>query len=384
MKITFLALHLGFGGVEKYIITIANMLSEKYEVEIIATYKTTNIPSFPVSNKVKVSYLIEGMVPNKEKIKKAIQSKNVFKIISEGIYALRLLRLKKNKNKKAVRSCTSNVIISTRDFHNNIIRKYAKPNTIKISTEHNHPCGDEKYINNVVSSLQGFDYFLPISKELTDFYKTQLKDTTTKVMYIPFCIDAPLCDSEPSFEYPTYISVGRLSKEKGVMDLIEIFNDIKKRQSNAKLHIVGDGDLMPQVVEKIQDYNLQESILVHGFLQKEKIDQLYGQSSIYLMTSYTESFGFVLLEAMACGLPCIAFDSAQGANEIIENGKNGYLIFNRDKQLFVETALQLIDDKSKLKAMSSNAKECIQKYSYECTKQSWLDLIEQIKNEHSM
>ena len=65
MKITIMALHLGFGGIEKYVITIANMLSEKHDVEIISTYKMNEKPSFPLSDKVKVTYLIKNMVPNK-------------------------------------------------------------------------------------------------------------------------------------------------------------------------------------------------------------------------------------------------------------------------------------------------------------------------------
>lgn len=384
MKISIFALHLGFGGIEKYVITIANMLSEEHEVEIISTYKTTKEPSFSVQKEVKVSYLLEGYSPNKERLNKAIRKKQIVNIFKEGVYAIKLLYLKQKKNKEAMKNCNSEIVISTRDFHNNIIRKYAKPKTIKISTEHNHPNGNNPYLKKVVNSLRGFDYFLPISKELWELYKEELKGTKTKVMYIPFCIDAPLCDCKHTFEHPIYISVGRLSKEKGVIDLIDIFNDIKKKQLNAKLHIVGDGVLMPQVIQKIKKYNMENSIVVHGFLHKEKIDQLYCQSSVYLMTSYTESFGFVLLEAMACGIPCIAFDSAQGANEIIENGNNGFLIQNRNKKLFVDTTLQLFNDKDQLKAMSDNAKECIEKYSYGNTKQSWLDFIERIKNEHSM
>ena len=50
------------------------------------------------------------------------------------------------------------------------------------------------------------------------------------------------------------------------------------------------------------------------------------------MTSYSESFGLVLLEAASFGLPLIAFDSAEGAKEIIQNGQNGYLIQNRNKE----------------------------------------------------
>lgn len=378
MKITIMALHLGFGGIEKYVITIANMLSEKHDVEIISTYKMNEKPSFTLSDKVKVTYLIKNMVPNKEQLKSAIKNKNLFSILKEGLYSTKLLILKNTLNKKAIKKCSSDIIISTRDFHNDLIGKYANTSCIKISTEHNHHNNDKKYIQNLLNSLKGFDYFLPISKELTNDYAKKLAGTKTKVLHIPFCIDTPACEVQPTFEKPVYISVGRLSPEKGTLDLIHIFNNIVKKQPNAILHLVGDGPLMEDVKKLVSSYQLENKVIIHGFLNKNKIDELYCSSSIYLMTSYTESFGFVLLEAMACGLPCIAFDSAQGANEIIERGINGYLIPERDKDLFVQRVVSLYENKEKLKEMSTYAKNALSIYSYENTKNKWLDFMNRI------
>ena len=71
------------------------------------------------------------------------------------------------------------------------------------------------------------------------------------------------------------------------------------------------------------------------------------ESSIYLLTSYTESFGIVLIEAMSHGVPCIAFDSAEGARELIQSGQNGYLIKNRSYTAFLKKVEDLIKNKAK-------------------------------------
>lgn len=380
MKITLLALHLGFGGIEKYITTIANILCDKYEVEIISTYKTTQKPAFYLSPKVKVTYLIEGLTPNREQLKEARQKKKIFSILKQVVISMKILYFKNKENKRAIKECKSDIIISTREYHNEMIQKYASKKIIKIATEHNHPNGNEKYANRVVNSCYGFDYLLPISKELVNFYKEKLKKTEVQVIYIPFCIEEPENFKQPTFNDPTYISVGRLSPEKGSLELISLFSKLKKEQSNAKLHIIGDGALMNELKLKVKQEGLEKGVQIHGFLDIKNIYELYAQSSIYLMTSYTESFGFVLLEAMVNGLPCIAFDSAQGANEIIENGFNGYLIKDRDTNEFIRETILLFSDKKKMKSFSINARKKAEEYSFNRTKSDWLNLVKEINS----
>lgn len=377
MKITFMALHLGFGGVEKYIITIANMLCEKYDVEIVATYKMSERPSFSLDDRVQVKYLLESLRPNKKELGCALKCKNLVKIIKESYRSYKILSFKKSRNIKAIQSLDCDVVISTRDFHNELIQKYANDKIVKITSEHNHHNNDEKYINRIVKSCNGFDYMLPISKELTLFYQEKLEGVD--VRYIPFCIEKPSVVSNPTFEKPVFISVGRLSPEKGTFELINIFEKIHNKQDDAILHLVGDGPLMDDVKNKIKQKKLENNVNIHGFLRRNEIEQLYSESSIYLMTSYTESFGFVLLEAMSCGLPCVAFDSAQGANEIIKNEENGYLIADRNDELYVDIVLDLYVDKVQMKQMSKCAKECVNEYSYENTRNGWLALMNEIE-----
>ena len=127
-----------------------------------------------------------------------------------------------------------------------------------------------------------------------------------------------LCDLKKK----NIISVGRLSKEKGFADLIEIFSNIESEDWT--LTIVGDGDEKENLEALIKDNNLEGKVILTGFLNKEELYKLYENSSLYVMTSFEESFGLVLVEASSFGLSLIAFDSAIGAKEIIQ--ENGILV----------------------------------------------------------
>ena len=68
-KITILALHLNYGGIERFISTLANSISDDYDVEIVSTYKLQDKPFFKLKSNIKVKYLITGLKPNKDLIK---------------------------------------------------------------------------------------------------------------------------------------------------------------------------------------------------------------------------------------------------------------------------------------------------------------------------
>ena len=93
------------------------------------------------------------------------------------------------------------------------------------------------------------------------------------------------------------------------------------------------------------------------------------------MTSYTESFGLVLIEAMSYGIPCIAFDSAEGAREIIVNDKNGFLISNRNIKEYVDRLNLMAENKDLLKVFGKEAKKTSLKYQSASVKKMWDDVL---------
>ena len=379
MKITIYALHLGVGGVEKYVITLANMLASQHEVEIVSTYRMQDQPAFQVFPEVKVTYLLEKLKPNREELRASIKNKNCVEMIKQAEVALKVLWFKRKENIKSIKNCDSDVIISTRVFHNQLVGKFASKDIVKITGEHNHHNHNQKYIRQVIDSCKNFDYFIPISKELCEFYQEEMQKNGVRTEYIPFCIEDNPNKVTPEFANNTLISVGRLSHEKGIFDLLEVFEKVKIEKTDAILHIVGDGEERENLIQKIKEKGLEESIILHGFQGKDYIYHLLSEMSVYVMTSFTESFGIVLLEAMACGIPCVAYSRAQGAHEIIEHGKNGFLIEERDSERMKEKICELLDNRKELRKLSKNAFATAEKYSYQNTQNAWLALMQTIE-----
>ena len=368
-KITILCLHLGVGGIEKYISSLSKMLEQNYKIEIISTYKTLDKPAFDFSDKVKIKYLINDR-PYKEELKDSIKKLKLISIVKYLFKNAKLLMLKYSENIKIIKSINSDYIITTRDFHNKLVGKYAKDKIIKIATEHNHHNNNSRYIKKVVTSLKNIDYFVVVSEDLKEFYKNKIGDT--KCLYIPNVIDNIYDKPKYNTNY-NLVSVGRFSKEKAFEDLIEVIGIVKKDIPNIHLNLVGDGKLKNDITNKIESLDLKGNIKLCGYLSQSEIKKVMLDSSLYIMTSLTESFGLVLIEANSYGIPCIAFDSASGAKQIIENKE--LLISNRDKEKMAKLIVKLLKDKDKLQAYGKEAYNNCQKYLLANVKKKWLDLL---------
>jgi len=271
-----------------------------------------------------------------------------------------------------LKDCDSDIIISTRDIFNEWLGEYGH-SKLKIGWEHNHHHGNMKYANRIINSVKNLDYFILVSKDLNSFYSERVK---CKCFFIPNSInDIPNVYSK--LNNKRLISVGRLSPEKGYLDLLNIFLKLHSIDSDYSLDIVGDGVLMNELEKFISDNNLNNCIKLHGFQSTEYINKLLLNSSIYLMCSHTESFGIVLLEAMSYGLPCIAFDSAEGAREVIEDGKNGYLISDRSFDNMIEKIGYLVDNSNVREKMGEYARKSVEKYTSDSVIKQWYKIIEE-------
>lgn len=368
-KITILALHLGYGGIEQYISSLCKMLENDYEIEIISTYKVLDKPAFYFSDKIKITYLIEDK-PNKQEFKNSVKNFKILSIFKEGFKSFKILYLKYFKNKKAIKKISSDYVITTRIFHNKLVSKYLNKNIIKIATDHNYHDDNSKYIKSLMKSCENFDYFVAVSKALYNTYKNIFK---CKCVYIPNVLDK-LPSNKSNLKNKELISIGRLSSEKGFIDLISVLDIVKQDIKNIKLNLIGDGYQKDELTAKIKDLKLENNVILHGYKNNDEKEKYMLQSSLYIMTSFTESFGLVLLEAMSYGIPCIAFDSASGAKELI-NKNNGILIKNRDKSEMAKAIVYLLKNEKLRKKLGENAIKSCEKYLSDNIKKDWLRIL---------
>ncbi|MCY8230864.1 N-acetyl-alpha-D-glucosaminyl L-malate synthase BshA [Priestia endophytica] len=147
------------------------------------------------------------------------------------------------------------------------------------------------------------------------------------------------------------IHVSNFRQVKRVTDVVRAFYHVQQKV-DAKLLLVGDGPEMTAVCYLVKDLDIVDKVLFLG--KQENVDDLYAISDLKLLLSEKESFGLVLLEAMANGVPCIGTNIG-GIPEVIEDGKTGYICEVGNYEEAAEKALSLLQNDSLYEEMSASA-----------------------------
>ncbi len=369
-SITILCEHLDYGGIERYISLLCKMLEKKFEITLLVKYKFNEKPAFNFGKNIIIKYMVDGN-PYSTSAKVLLKQQKYIKLIKEIVRRNKLKFLAKYKFIKYIKKINTDYCITTRVSQNEIVSKYLKnKSTIKVATEHNYHNNDKTYINKFINSVINFDYVIHCTKELYEFYKPKINGPKNILIHNPIEIKNY---EKSELTTKNIISVGRLSEEKGFLDLIDVMHIINKLDSTIKLTICGDGYEREKIEKKIKELKVK-NIKMTGFLNSKELEKEYLNASIYVMPSKSEAFGLVLLEAMNYGLPCISFDSASGARELLQNDV-GILIKNRDKNLMAKEITDLINDKIKLKKYQNNSLKQVKNYSIDKIKKEWEKIL---------
>ncbi|WP_332648752.1 N-acetyl-alpha-D-glucosaminyl L-malate synthase BshA [Lysinibacillus sp. 54212] len=171
------------------------------------------------------------------------------------------------------------------------------------------------------------------------------------------------------------IHVSNFRKIKNLPDIVDAFLKVRERMP-AKLLLVGDGPEKHRIMDKVKKSQYKEDILFLG--KQENIAELFAISDVKLLLSEKESFGLVLLEAMACGVPGIG-TAIGGIPEVIEHGVNGYLVDLGDVDAVAKYAIELLSDEEKLMTFRENAMAAVQsKFHSEAIIEQYEQLYEKL------
>ena len=176
------------------------------------------------------------------------------------------------------------------------------------------------------------------------------------------------------------IAVGRLDYQKGFDRLLRTWRMIQQtgRYADWHLDIFGQGEWHDWLQGMIVDWQLSDTVCIHR--PTERIGEEYAASSIIVMTSHYEGFGMVLVEAMAYGVPAIAFDCKCGPKDIIRQGENGLLVCDGDIEGLAQAMQRLMDDEPLRLRMGEEAKKVVDTYSEEAVMSQWTALFESLAN----
>lgn len=374
-KLTFLLLHLGYGGIETATINTANALSDKYEIELISFYKLENNQENLLNNNVTIKYLYNGG-PNRNEFKQAVNKKNIINIIKEGFKALDILIKKKILIKREIENSNAFAIVSTRYEFSMLLNKYGRKDVVKIAQEHHHHNNNKKYIKILKKKYKRIDYLFALTESLKRDYKEFLKKNKhTQIVVVPNMITETVSEKS-KLGNNNVITISRLHEGKKINELINIFSKIEDK--SAKLYIIGSGDEEGKIREQINKLGLNNSIIMTGYLDKNEQKKYLLDSSVYAMTSISEGLPMVLLEAMQFGIPCIAYETDSGVTDIIKHNENGFIIKERNENAYISKLKELLKDSDLRHYLGSNCKKTCEKYSKDNVVKIWDKILTQV------
>jgi glycosyltransferase involved in cell wall biosynthesis len=137
-------------------------------------------------------------------------------------------------------------------------------------------------------------------------------------------------------------TTGRLNKLKGWEFMLDCFLEFNKIYNNSKFVFVGDGEDRNKIEKKIINMKLESKVSIAGRLNHDKLSQYLGASSVYIMGSYVEGWATSLVEAIASGIPVCVTDFSS-ASDLVENGLNGYIIKDHNKDKFVKSMINCLN-----------------------------------------
>lgn len=348
------------GGVERVVSVLINNLCLEKDLNIFCLCYTKSIDNnlYHINADIQCDYLYEA-VPS---MTNAILRKKAIKKVNQYI-----------RNNKI------DIIIGCGALYYPLSVICAKLTGIKsICWEHTNPKTNcdyrfQKQCRHIGLLLSNSNVVL--SKKALDFY-TKKRKINNYLIYNP--VD-PVIDQYIK-EYNKYsdkiISVGRLVKVKNYEAVIDIAKSLIDMGWKGSWDIYGDGPEREHLECLIKEYGLEHVVNLMG--NSNNIYNVYNNYSMLVLTSNYEGFPMVLIEGSAMGLPLVSFDIETGPNEIISNGKNGFLLNPGDLDGMVEKIFLLSNDLSLRKRMSTESISIASNFTIQQIVNKWRNLFDEI------
>lgn len=168
---------------------------------------------------------------------------------------------------------------------------------------------------------------------------------------------------------------GRFIDIKMPLFFCEVARLVKEKRGKIKVLLLGNGPLEAETLAYLEENGIDYD--APGFVDQEDLPAYYFQSKLFLFPTQIDCWGVVANEACAAGLPVITCDNTAAAGELIQHGKNGFVL-PLDAAVWADHCYQLLEDKKLYQEFAENGKEIVEKYSYHNAALGIIDAIQSL------
>jgi len=176
--------------------------------------------------------------------------------------------------------------------------------------------------------------------------------------------------------------VGRLDERKGLLYLLRVLSSIQRQWPQVALAVVGKGPLHQEATDLVSREGIK-NVKFLGFVPDKDLPLYYRGSDIFCSpATHGECFGIVLLEALAAGLPVVAFNNPGYRNILVGKGER-FLVKNRDTASLARKLLELIRSGELRQKMAAWGSKEVEKYDWDVVGKKYVEIYEKLKTQNS-
>ena len=356
------------GGTIRTTFVTAGQLARAHEVEVVSVYRFAERPRLELDPRVRLRCLTDLTPQSRQGLRGRIAESPSRVIHSEDARYPRFNALTDAALLRFLWSVRDGVLVSTRPGLNLAVARHVSKRVVRIGQDHMNLDGYEPgLVSAMADRYPSLDAVTALTEGTADRYR-ELMDQRGRVVCIPN--PAPSVEGRrTTLDAPVVVAAGSLTHRKGFDRLLRAWARLAPRFPDWQLKIFGTGHRSPELEALIDKLGIRGSARLCGHSPR-MIDEL-ASASIFALTSRREGFPMVLLEAMAVGLPSVAYDCPTGPADIISDGLDGYVIPDGRTRLFVDALGGLMEDEQRRRRFSAAALESVQRYRIDAIGNRW-------------
>lgn len=389
MKITFFLLNLdGGGGTERSVVTQANALSDLgHDVTILSALRTADTPHYAVHTSVTVQQLIDARDPDRPHVDVAEIDDDLAatfhttpSLLVPARWDAQFSALTDAMCERVLPAVEADVVVTVTPGLLALAVQLLPSRIGIVHQEHRSSSDRTSGLEPLLTFAPRADVVALLTTSAADWLTEALGPIAPTTVVVPNPLPQGV-KPRSTLETKLIVAAGRFAAEKRMPVLVDAFGEIAREIPDWRLRILGSGHQRLEMIRLVRRLGLWDRVELPG--QSADMPSEWAMASISALTSKSEGLPLVVQEAMAAGVPVVAFDNPSGSRALIRHEANGLLVGPESRRGFSTALLRLATDDELRHRLGAAALESSRQYAPDAIARQWVQIFESVVERRS-